>query len=40
MQNELRAPSAGQVARLRIHAGESVEQKQILLNLLLNPAEI
>jgi biotin carboxyl carrier protein len=33
MQNELRAPYAGKVARLRIKAGESVEQKQILLNL-------
>jgi acetyl/propionyl-CoA carboxylase alpha subunit len=34
MQNELRAPYAGKVARLRIKAGESVEQKQILLNLI------
>ncbi len=33
MQNELRAPYAGKVTRLRIKAGESVEQKQILLNL-------
>ncbi|MGA2490574.1 MAG: biotin/lipoyl-containing protein [Anaerolineales bacterium] len=33
MQNELRAPNAGKVARLRINAGDSVEQKQILLNL-------
>jgi biotin carboxyl carrier protein len=33
MQNELRAPYTGKVARLRIKAGESVEQKQILLNL-------
>ena len=33
MQNELRAPYAGKVARLRIKAGESVELKQILLNL-------
>ncbi len=34
MQNELLAPYTGKVARLRIKAGESVEQKQILLNLL------
>jgi acetyl/propionyl-CoA carboxylase alpha subunit len=33
MQNELRAPYAGKVTRLRVKAGESVEQKQILLNL-------
>ena len=33
MQNELRAPYAGKVVRLRIKVGESVEQKQILLNL-------
>jgi biotin carboxyl carrier protein len=33
MQNELRAPFAGKVARLRTKAGENVEQKQILLNL-------
>lgn len=34
MQNNLRAPFAGKVARLRIQAGESVEQKQVLLNLI------
>ena len=34
MQNELRAPFAGTVARLRIKAGESVQQKQIMLNLV------
>jgi biotin carboxyl carrier protein len=34
MQNELRAPHAGKVARLRIKAGDSVQQKQILLNLI------
>ena len=34
MQNELRAPHAGTVARLRVKAGESVQQKQILLNIL------
>ncbi len=33
MQNNLRAPFAGKVARLRIQAGENVEQKQVLLNL-------
>jgi len=33
MQNELRAPYAGKVTRLRTRAGESVQQKQILLNL-------
>jgi biotin carboxyl carrier protein len=33
MQNELRAPYPGKVMRLRVKAGESVEQKQILLNL-------
>ena len=33
MQNELRAPYAGKVTRLRIKAGVTVEQKQILLNL-------
>ena len=39
MQNELRAPSAGTVARLRIKAGESVEQKQTLLSLTINPID-
>lgn len=34
MQNELRAPYSGTVERLRIQAGEIVEQKQTLLNLL------
>jgi biotin carboxyl carrier protein len=34
MQNELRAPFAGKVTRLRIKPGESVQQKQIMLNLL------
>jgi biotin carboxyl carrier protein len=33
MQNNLRAPLAGKVARIRIQVGESVEQKQVLLNL-------
>jgi len=39
MQNELRAPNAGKVARLRIKAGESVEQKQTLLNLTATPTD-
>jgi biotin carboxyl carrier protein len=39
MQNELRAPYAGKVVRLRIKAGESVEQKQILLNLTVAPPD-
>jgi acetyl/propionyl-CoA carboxylase alpha subunit len=34
MQNELRAPFSGKVARLKIKVGESVHQKQILLNLV------
>jgi acetyl/propionyl-CoA carboxylase alpha subunit len=38
MQNELRAPYAGKVARLRIKPGESVEQKQILLSLTTSSA--
>ncbi len=33
MQNELRAARAGTVARLRVRPGESVQQKQILLNI-------
>jgi acetyl/propionyl-CoA carboxylase alpha subunit len=34
MQNELRAPRAGHVARLKVRAGETVEQKQSLLSVL------
>jgi biotin carboxyl carrier protein len=34
MQNELRAPHTGKVARLRVKAGDNVQQKQILLNLI------
>ena len=34
MQNELRAPFAGNVARLKIKDGDSVQQKQILLNIV------
>ena len=36
MQNELRAPNAGKVTHLRIKAGDSVEQKQILLTLTIS----
>lgn len=38
MQNELRAPYAGKVARLRINAGAIVQQKQILLHLVASPS--
>jgi acetyl/propionyl-CoA carboxylase alpha subunit len=34
MQNELRSPFAGNVARLKIKSGESVHQKQILLSII------
>ncbi|MBI4732586.1 MAG: biotin/lipoyl-binding protein [Chloroflexi bacterium] len=34
MQNELRSPRAGKVSRLRVKAGESVEQKQIMLTVV------
>lgn len=34
MQNELKAPRDGTVARLRVHAGDSVEQKQTLLSVI------
>jgi biotin carboxyl carrier protein len=37
MQNELRAPHAGIVARLRIKVGETMQQKQILLNIVAAP---
>ena len=33
MQNELKAPRDGIMGRIRIKAGESVEQKQTLLSL-------
>jgi biotin carboxyl carrier protein len=33
MQNELRAPHAGVITRLRLKSGVSVQQKQILLNI-------
>jgi biotin carboxyl carrier protein len=34
MQNELRAPRAGTVTRLRVKSGDSVEQKQTLLSVV------
>jgi acetyl/propionyl-CoA carboxylase alpha subunit len=34
MQNELRAPRAGTVSRVRIRAGDSVEQKAMLLSVV------
>ena len=34
MQNELRAPRAGTVARLRVGIGDSVEQRQTLLTVV------
>ncbi len=34
MQNELKAPRAGQVSRIRVKPGESVEQKQVLLSMI------
>jgi biotin carboxyl carrier protein len=34
MQNELRASHAGKVTHLRIQKGETVQQKQILLNII------
>ena len=34
MQNELKSPRAGKVSRVRIKAGDSVEQKQTLLSVL------
>lgn len=34
MQNELRSPRAGKVERIRVGAGDSVEQKQTLLSIV------
>ena len=34
MQNELRSPFEGTVVRLKIKAGESVQQKQVLLSII------
>jgi biotin carboxyl carrier protein len=34
MQNELKSPREGTLGRIRVKAGETVEQKQILLSVL------
>jgi biotin carboxyl carrier protein len=34
MQNELKAPRAGTIARIRVKAGDNVEQKQVLLSMV------
>ncbi len=34
MQNELKSPTAGTVARLRVKSGDSVEQRQTLLSVV------
>lgn len=34
MQNELKSPRAGKIGRIRVKAGESVEQKQTMLSIL------
>jgi biotin carboxyl carrier protein len=34
MQNELRAPRAGTVSRLRVHQGDRVEQKETMLSVV------
>lgn len=34
MQNELKAPRAGTVTRVRVRMGDSVEQKQVLLSVV------
>jgi biotin carboxyl carrier protein len=34
MQNELKAPRDGIISRIRVKAGETVEQKQTLLNVV------
>lgn len=34
MQNELKAPHAGRVSRLRVKVGDSVEQKQTLMSVV------
>ena len=34
MQNELKAPRDGTVSRIRVKVGETVEQKQTLLNVM------
>jgi biotin carboxyl carrier protein len=40
MQNELRSPFAGKVVRLRTKAGDTVEQKQQLLNLTAHSPDV
>jgi biotin carboxyl carrier protein len=34
MQNELKAPRDGVIQRIKVKAGESVEQKQTLLSVM------
>jgi biotin carboxyl carrier protein len=34
MQNELKSPRQGTVNRIRVKAGDNVEQKQILLSVV------
>ncbi len=34
MQNELKSPRAGKISRLRVKAGDSVEQKQTMLSVV------
>ena len=34
MQNELKSPRNGVISRVRIKAGDSVEQRQVLLNVV------
>jgi biotin carboxyl carrier protein len=34
MQNELKSPHAGKVERIKVNAGETVEQRQLLLSVI------
>ena len=34
MQNELKSPRAGKVEHIKVKAGESVEQKQLLVSII------
>jgi len=34
MQNELKSPRAGKVEHVKVKAGESVEQKQLLVSIV------
>ncbi len=34
MQNELKSPRTGKVEHVRVKAGESVEQRQLLLSII------